>query len=215
MAHGSPRARGEGKEGGDGDSRTGLARWSGGASARSPEPRAGPMAVAAVDRDLEQSESEVERVRERDGCAAANDGVSEVEWRSAGEVTGAEDGADGGGNGGSRSRAERERMRIRVRDWGGREGMRDWGQPGRAPGLLRCTYICRCRPSWAAGPNGAPGRHRAGLHHRAVPGPCHGPGWRPRHGLVHRAVPARARWPPGQKAGPRVVPTGLGLHGFL
>jgi hypothetical protein len=43
MDHGSPRARGQGKEGGDGD------------------------------------------------------GVSEVEWRSAGEVTGAEDGADGGG----------------------------------------------------------------------------------------------------------------------
>ena len=76
MAHGSPRARGEGKEGGDGDSRMGLARWSGGAPARSPEPRTGPMAVAAVDRDLEQSESEVERARERDGCAAANDGVS-------------------------------------------------------------------------------------------------------------------------------------------
>jgi len=37
------------------------------------------------------------------------DGVSEVEWRSAGEVTGAEDRADGGGGGGSRSRAERER----------------------------------------------------------------------------------------------------------
>ena len=47
------------------------------------------MAVAAVDRDLEQSESE----------------------------------------------RARERMRISVRDWGGREGMRDWGQPGRAPGL--------------------------------------------------------------------------------
>ena len=46
--------------------------------------------------------------RERDGCAAANDGVSEVEWRSAGEVIGAEDRADGGGGGGSRSRAERE-----------------------------------------------------------------------------------------------------------
>jgi len=44
--------------------------------------------------------------RERDGCAAANDGVSKVEWRSAGEVTGAEDEADGGGGGGSRSRAE-------------------------------------------------------------------------------------------------------------
>jgi hypothetical protein len=43
MAHGSLRARGEGKEGGDGD------------------------------------------------------GVSEVEWRSVGEVTGAEDGTDGGG----------------------------------------------------------------------------------------------------------------------
>ena len=37
---------------------TGLARWSGGAPARSPELRTGPMAVAAVDRDLEQSESE-------------------------------------------------------------------------------------------------------------------------------------------------------------
>jgi hypothetical protein len=43
MPHGSPRARGEVKEGGDGD------------------------------------------------------GVSKVEWRSAGEVTEAEDGADGGG----------------------------------------------------------------------------------------------------------------------
>jgi len=64
MAHGSSRARGEGKEGGDGESRTGLARWSGGAPARSPEPRMGPMAVAAVDRDLEQSESE--RARERE-----------------------------------------------------------------------------------------------------------------------------------------------------
>ena len=165
------------------------------------------MAVAAVDRDLEQSESEVERARERDGCAGANDGVSEVEWRSAGEVTGAEDGADGGGGGGSRSReereraSERERMRIRVRDWGGREGMRDWGQPGRAPGLLRCAYICRCRPSWAAGPNRAPG------HHRAVLEPCHGPGWQPRHGLVHRAVPARARWPPS-RAGPKGWATG-------
>ena len=78
------------------------------------------------------------------------DGVSEVEWRSAGEVTGAEDGADGGGGGGSRSRAERERaserarMRIRVRDWGGQEGMRDWGYSRAgllASWLLRCAYI--------------------------------------------------------------------------
>jgi len=108
------------------------------------------MAVVAVDRDLEQSERQVERARERDGCAAANDGVSEVEWRSAGEVTEAEDGADGGGGGGSRSRAERERaserarMRIRVRDWGGREGMRDWGYSRArllASWLLRCAYI--------------------------------------------------------------------------
>ena len=74
------------------------------------------MAVAAVDQDLEQSESEVERARERDGCTAANDGVSEVEWRSAGEVTGAEDGADGGGGGGSRSRAERERASERENE---------------------------------------------------------------------------------------------------
>ena len=96
MAHSSPRARGEGKEGGDGDSQTGLARWSGGAPVRSPEPRTGPMAVAAVDRDLEQRES------------------------------------------------ERARMRIRVRDWGGREGMRDWGcsRAGLlASWLLRCAYI--------------------------------------------------------------------------
>ena len=79
---------------------------------------------------------------------------------------------------------------------GGGMGIRDLGLGMEREAAGSGLYMRRGGlASWAAflaGPNeavGAPGRHRAASLHRAVPVPCHGPGWRPRHGLVPRAVP--------------------------
>ena len=72
------------------------------------------------------------------------------------------------------------------------------------------------------GPANGPWGHRAASLDRAVPVPCHGPGWRPKPVLVARAGPARARWPPcravlgpGQNAEPWAGPRARGLHGHL
>ena len=95
---------------------------------------------------------------------------------------------------------------------GGGMGIRDLGLGMEREAAGSGLYMRRGGlASWAAslaGPNeavGAPGRHRATSLHRAMPVPCHGPGWRPRHGLVPWAVlgPCRAKTPghgPGRRA---------------
>ena len=138
-------------------------------------------------------------------------------------------------NGGDRSRSRRRGTR--------REARAESGQrlSGEAIGNLECEARVRVRggpqrrlpfisrggagegacwaSQWAVG---APGRHRATSLDRAVPVPCHGPGWRPKPVLVARAGPAWARWPPcravlrpGQNAGPWARPRARGLHGHL
>ena len=121
--------------------------------------------------------------------------------------------------------SESEAASESRRRGGGGMGIRDLGLGMEREAAGSGLYMRRGGLAlWAAslaGPNeavGAPGRHRAASLHRAVPVPCHGPGWQPRHGLVPRAMPAWAHWlmghvvpVPGQNAGP----AGRGLHGQI
>jgi len=104
--------------------------------------------------------------------------------------------------------SESEAASESRRRGGGGMGIRDLGLGMEREAAGSGLYMRRGGlASWAAslaGPNeavGAPG------HHRAMPVPCYGPGWRPRHSLVPRVVPAWARWPPG-RAGPKRRSTG-------